>query len=99
MTFVSLADCCRQLSIDPKTLRRWTRQAPFTLQPHPHDARLKGLTEKQLRWLAQAHHRSLPTPPQEPPQPAPAPSADARALPEDLCEVLQALCALPAQLA
>jgi transposase-like protein len=65
MTIVSLADCCRQLSIDPKTLRRWLAQAPFTLQPHPHDARLKGLTDEHLRWLAQAHHRSLATLPQE----------------------------------
>jgi hypothetical protein len=99
MTLVSLADSCRHLSIDPKTLRRWLAQAPFTLQPHPHDARLKGLTEEQLRWLAQAHHRSLPALREEPPQPAPAPSVDALALPGDLHEVLVALRALPAQLA
>ena len=96
MTLVSLADCCRQLSIDPKTLRRWLISAPFLLQPQ--DARRKGLTQEQLRWLAQTHHRSLSALPQEPSQPPPAPSAEARALPEDLCEVLQALCALPAQL-
>lgn len=99
MTFVSLADSCRHLGIDPKTLRRWTHQAPFTLQSHAHDARQKGLTEEQLRWLAQAHHRSLPVLPQEPPQPAPVPRAEALALPTDLCEVLVALRALPAQLA
>jgi transposase-like protein len=97
MTLVSLADCCRQLSIDPKTLRRWLAQAPFPLQPQ--DARRKGLTQEQLRWLSQTHHRSLSALPQEPSQPPPVPSAEARALPEDLCEVLQALCALPAQLA
>ena len=97
MTILSLADCCRHLSIDPKTLRRWLAQAPFTRQSHPQDARLKGLTEEQLRWLAQAHHRSLPALPQEPPQPAP--SAEPLALPDDLLEVFVALRALPAQLA
>ena len=65
MTILSLADCCRHLAIDPKTLRRWLAQAPFTRQSHPQDARLKGLTEEQLRWLAQAHHRHLATLPQE----------------------------------
>jgi hypothetical protein len=99
MTCVSLADSCRQLGIDPKTLRRWLVQAPFTLQQHPLDARRQGLTQEQLRWLAQAHHRSLPVLPQEPPQPAPVPRAEALALPTDLCEVLVALRALPAQLA
>ena len=80
MTILSLADSCRQLSIDPKTLRRWLAQAPFTLQPHAHDARRTGLA-------------------QEPSQPAPAPSTEVLALPGDLHEVLQTLCALPAQLA
>ena len=97
MTIVSLADCCRHLGIDPKTLRRWLVSAPFTGQPHPHDARRHGLTEEQLRWLAAAHHRSLPVLPQEPPQPAP--SAEPLALPDDLLEVFVALRALPAQLA
>jgi len=85
------------LGIDPKTLRRWLVCAPFTGQPHPHDARRHGLTEEQLRWLAAAHHRSLPVLPQEPPQPAP--SAEPLALPDDLLEVFVALRALPAQLA
>jgi hypothetical protein len=97
MTSVSLADCCRHLGIDPKTLRRWLVSAPFTGQPHAHDARRHGLTEEQLRWLAQAHHRSLPVLPQEPPQPAP--SAERAALPDDLLEVFVALRVLPAQLA
>jgi len=100
MTCVSLADSCRQLAIDPKTLRRWLAQAPFTLQSHAHDARRTGLTEEQLRWLAQAHHRSLPNLPQEPSQPASVPSAEETlALPDDLLEVFVALRALPAQLA
>ena len=99
MTCVSLADSCRHLGIDPKTLRRWLAQAPFTLQSHAHDARQKGLTQEQLRWLAQAHHRSVSVLPQEPPQPAPVPQAEALALPTDLREMLQTLRALPAQLA
>lgn len=99
MTIVSLADSCRQLSIDPKTLRHWLAQAPFTLQSPAHHACRKGLTEEQLCWLAQAHHRHLATLPQEPPQPALAPSTEALALPADLCEALVALRALPAQLA
>jgi hypothetical protein len=97
MTIMSLADGCRHLGIDPKTLRRWLVSAPFTRQPHPHDARRHGLTEEQLHWLAQAHHRSLPVLPQEPPQPAP--SAERAALPDDLLELFVALRALPAQLA
>ena len=98
MTILSLADCCRHLSIDPKTLRRWLAQAPFTRQSHPQDARLKGLTEEQLRWLAAAHHRHLATLPQEPEGVAPPTPIASPTLPEDLCELLQALRALPAQL-
>ncbi len=99
MTIVSLADSCRHLDIDPKTLRRWLASAPFTLQPHPHETRRKGLSEEQLRWLASAHHRSLPRLPQEPAQSPPVPSAESAPLPDDLREVLAALRALPAQLA
>ena len=91
MTCVSLADSCRQLAIDPKTLRRWLAQAPFTLQSHAHDARRTGLTEEQLRWLAQAHHRSLAALPQEPLVPAPLTPAEALNLPADLRELLVAL--------
>ncbi len=90
---MSLADCCRHLSIDPKTLRRWLASAPFTRQSHPHDAPRTGLTEEQLCWLAQAHHRSLPLLAQ------PVPSTEALALPADLRDLLQALRALPSQLA
>jgi len=99
MTIMSLADCCRQLAIDPKTLRHWLATAPFPVPLQPPDTRRKGLSEEQVRWLASAHHRSLPMLPQEPAQPAPAPSTEALALPEDLREMLQALRALPAQLA
>ena len=98
MTLLSLADCCRQLNIDPKTLRRWLASAPAWVQSQPPDAG-KGLSEEQVRWLAQAHHRSLPGLPQEPVQPAAAPSTEPRVLSDDLREVFVALRALPAQLA
>ncbi len=99
MTLLSFADSCRQLSIDPKTLRRWLAQAPFPLQAPPQETRRTGLTQEQLCWLAQTHHRSLPSLPEEPPQPAPAPQTAPLALPDELLAVLVALRALPAQLA
>lgn len=99
MTLLSLADSCRQLGIDAKTMRRWLASAPFTRQPHPHDGRKIGLTHEQLCWLASAHHRSLPALPQEPSLPVPTPSTEGQALPDDLHEVLVALRTLPAQLA
>ncbi len=86
MSIITLAEACRQLAIDAKTLRRWLAQAPFPMPSHPQDARAKGLTPEQLRLLAQTHHRSLPSLPV--PEPGPAPAA----LPP-------ALLALPAQLA
>ncbi len=41
MTFVSLADACRRLGIDAKTLRRWLADAQLPLQGHPRDGRKK----------------------------------------------------------
>jgi transposase-like protein len=73
MTFLSLADCCRKLSIDPKTFRRWVKQAQLSLAPHPTDGRSKGLSLEYLQQLATAHRRTLAlcqTPP--PASPAPA---------------------------
>lgn len=60
MTLLSLTDCCRRLSIDPKTLRRWLRLARLPLQLHPLDARLKCLTREQVQQVAATHHRALP---------------------------------------
>ncbi|HVB60763.1 MAG TPA: hypothetical protein VNE61_06165 [Ktedonobacteraceae bacterium] len=100
MTFMALADCCRHLGVDPKTLRRWLTQAQFPLQPHPGDGREKGITTDQLRLLATAHHRSLPSLPGAQPSPAPAqPAPEPSPLPADLLELLQYLRAVPAQLA
>ena len=60
MTIISLADCCRLLAIDPKTLRRWLSLSHLSVQSHPGDTRLKCLTSEQLQQVAAAHHRSLP---------------------------------------
>src|SRR5436305_1395668 len=59
MTIVSLADCCRRLCIDSKTLHRWLKQAHISVQPHPMDTRCKCLTLEQIQQMAAAHHRSL----------------------------------------
>ena len=87
MTLISLTNCGRRLSIDAKTLRRWLAQAQLTPQPHPTDARLKGLTRDHLLLLARAHHRSLPALPEE--RPAPAPTGHHRSR---LCHVSSSIC-------
>ena len=59
MTLIALTDCCRRLSIDPKTFRRWLQAAQLELEPHPTDGRSKGLPPEQLSELALAHRRTL----------------------------------------
>ncbi len=59
MTMLPLIDCCELLTIDPKTLRHWLRQADIPLQPHPTDARVKCLTLSQVQSLAALHGRVL----------------------------------------
>jgi transposase-like protein len=59
MTLMSLADCCRRLAIDPKTFRRWLKQAQLELSPHPTDGRSKVLSSQHLEQLADAHRRTL----------------------------------------
>jgi len=59
MTTLPLLDCCEMLTIDPKTLRHWLRQAGIPLQPHPTDARVKCLTMEQVQALAALHGRAL----------------------------------------
>jgi hypothetical protein len=66
MTIISLADCCRLLAIDPKTLRRWLSLAHLPVQPHPLDTRLKCVTHEQLQQVAAAHHRTLPESSEQP---------------------------------
>ena len=59
MTTLPLLDCSEMLTIDPKTLRHWLRQAGIPLQPHPTDARVKCLTMEQVQALAALHGRAL----------------------------------------
>src|SRR5207249_1799428 len=99
MTFISVADGCRRLGIDAKTLRRWLAQAQFPLQAHPTDARLKGVTGDQLLVVATAHHRRLAALPEEMPAPAPPALPHEPPLPPDLLALLSRLSELPAQLA
>lgn len=92
MTFVSLADACRCLGVDAKTLHRWLDDAQFPLHSHPRDGRKKGVSGEHLDLLARLHHRSLVSPSQQPPPgPADQPplSAALLALPETL-DALQA---------
>jgi len=71
MTLMSLTDCCRRLSIDPKTLRRWLDLAHIPLLPHPIDARIKAISAEHLRQVATAHHRRLADFPEATPLPVP----------------------------
>lgn len=96
MTFVSLADACRCLTIDAKTLRRWLADAQLSLQPHPCDGRKKGVSHEQLDLLACLHHRNLAS--LSPPLPAPVPAA-LLALPETLCALQIQIAALHHQVA
>jgi hypothetical protein len=105
MTLWSLADGCRLLDIDPKTLHRWLAQAQLPLHPHPSDGRKTALSADHLRQLACLHHRSLPAlPEQEHPLPAlgaPAPlhGSQLLILPEQLAAMQAQLTALQQQLA
>ena len=73
MTIMSLADGCRLLAIDPKTLHRWLRLAHLSVQAHPSDTRLKCVTREQLEHVARMHRRTLPEASE--PLVSPAPSA------------------------
>jgi transposase-like protein len=93
MTVVSVADVCRRLGIDAKTLRRWLADAQLSLHSHPHDGRKKGLSGEDLQMLARLHLRSLAPFPQEPP------ASGADELPTLGAPLLERLDALQAQLA
>lgn len=101
MTFFSLTHACRQLGIDAKTLHRWLAQAPFAVQAHPRDARLKGLSREQLFELARTHHRRLLDLSEHPPAPdwQGGLPADLLALPETLSGLQAQLTALQQQVA
>lgn len=95
MTIVPLAQAARRLGIDAKTLHRWLAEEELALQPHPADARKKGLSSEQLLRLAQHHQRCLTPLPSEMPS---LPTA-LLALPERLDAVQAQLDALQQQVA
>ncbi len=109
MTMLAFVDCCEMLSIDPKTLRHWLRQAGIALQPHPSDARLKCLTLAQVQSLAAWHgrafksHPPLPsdtgtsTPAAEEPKPIPSPASASEAALYQKLAVLEAQVSLLSQ--
>jgi transposase-like protein len=100
MSFVSVADACRRLGIDAKTLRRWLAEAQLPLHSHPRDGRKKGVSSEHLHLLARLHQRSLAPLPQETPVPVPGElPAALLALPETLCTLQAQLAALQQQVA
>src|SRR6266513_3017058 len=96
MTFLSLADGCRRLGIDAKTLRRWLAHAQLPLQSHPRDGRKKRVSSEHLQLLARLHHRRLAPLLQEPPASVPG---ELLPLPAELLALPETLCALQAQIA
>lgn len=93
MIFVSVADACRRLGIDAKTLRRWLAEAQLSLNSHPHDGRKKGVSGEHLQVLARLHQRSLTALPEQ------SPAGEGLELPAALQELPEQLGALRAQLA
>jgi hypothetical protein len=59
MTSLSLAKCCRLLTIDYKTLRRWLAQAQIAWHTDPTNAKIKCLEVEQVETLARLHGRVL----------------------------------------
>ncbi len=100
MTFVSVADACRRLGIDVKTLRRWLADAQLPLHSHPCDGRKKGVSSEHLELLARLHHRSL-TPLPSAPEALELPPLPATllALPEQMGALQAQLSALQQQVA
>jgi transposase-like protein len=96
MTCVSVADACRRLGIDAKTLHRWLVDAQLPLQGHPHDGRKKGVSGEHVQVLAHLHQRSLAPLSPEPPAPV---AAEPPPLPAALLVLPETLSALQAQIA
>jgi hypothetical protein len=96
MTFVSLADACRRLNIDAKTVHRWLTEAQLPLQSHPSDGRKKGMSDEHLQQLARLHHRHLISSEEEVPAQL---SSQITMVPADLLSLPEQLCALQAQIA
>jgi len=99
MTLISLIDCCRLLVLDPKTLRHWLDLAHVPLQPHPTDARRKGISVEHLRQIATAHRRILAPLPETVPLPVQAlPLSEPPPLSGEFIDVLHTLPQLSAQI-
>ncbi len=96
MTVVSVAEAARHLGIDVKTLHRWLADAQIPLQPHPRDARKKGISEHELQTLARVHHRSAASLSASSPVPLPSQTPP---LPEALLALPETLAALHTQVA
>jgi hypothetical protein len=62
MPSLSLAECCRLLTIDPKTLRQWLAQTHMALHTDPTNAKIKCLEVEQVETLARLHGRMLQLP-------------------------------------
>src|SRR5690348_4183717 len=88
MTFVSVAQAARRLSIDAKTLRRWLAAAQLPLQSHAGEGRKKGVSSEHLYLLARLHQRSL----------APLPQESLALVPGEVSSLPAALLAVPEQL-
>lgn len=95
MIFVSVADACRHLGVDAKTLHRWLAQAQLSLPCHPSDGRKKGVSQQHLQVLAHLHHRYLAGCEEEGPAQLSCPIL---ALPADLLKLPEQLAAMQAHL-
>ena len=95
MTVLSVADACRRLGIDAKTLRRWLADAQLSLQSHPCDGRKKGVSEEHLELLARLHHRHIASLLAEPPA---TEALDLSELPTTLLALPEQISALQAQI-
>lgn len=95
MTVISVADACRRLGIDAKTLHRWLHEAQLPLHTYPGDGRKKGVSHEHLEHLAHLHQRRLPPSP----QPPALVLGDAFPLPATLLALPETICALQAQIA
>jgi len=103
MIFLSVAQACRRLGIDAKTLHRWMRDAQLALQCHPHDGRKKGVSSSHLHLLARLHQRCLAPLPEESAVPVtsevPPLPAELLALPEHIATLQTQIAALQQQVA